>query len=259
MLFYVVSVTAVFVLSGLLSMAGLGAAFLFVPLFYYMGVSLPEATATALLLNVVSLSFATVNYWRGHLVNLRIGVPVMLTAVALAPFGARLTLGGRLGAPAGAVRRLPGLRRDDDALLPAAPARAGARSRHGTSTVGVGVGGVAGFLGGLLGVGGGNFIVPVLNWFGLDAKVAAATTAFAVVFASLSGFLAHATVGQPRPHVRRGLRRVRRRRFDRRLTARARQAVERDREVDHRRAALGHRREDDLRPRQLGIRQGGPP
>lgn len=30
-----------------------------------------------------------------------------------------------------------------------------------------GVGSVAGFLGGLLGIGGGNFIVPVLNWLGL--------------------------------------------------------------------------------------------
>jgi uncharacterized membrane protein YfcA len=49
----------------------------------------------------------------------------------------------------------------------------------------VGVSGVAGFLGGLLGVGGGNFIVPVLNWVGFDAKVAAGTTAFVVV--DLSG------------------------------------------------------------------------
>ncbi len=59
---------------------------------------------------------------------------------------------------------------------------------------GVGVGSVAGFLGGLLGVGGGNFILPVLNWLGLDAKVAAGTTALVVVFSSLSGFLAHATM-----------------------------------------------------------------
>jgi uncharacterized membrane protein YfcA len=60
---------------------------------------------------------------------------------------------------------------------------------------GVAVGSVAGFLGGLLGVGGGNFIVPVLNWLGMDAKIAAGTTAMVVVFASLSGFLGHVTLG----------------------------------------------------------------
>jgi uncharacterized membrane protein YfcA len=60
---------------------------------------------------------------------------------------------------------------------------------------GVGVGGVAGYLGGLLGVGGGNFIVPVLVWLGFDPKKASATTAFVVIFSSLSGFLGHATTG----------------------------------------------------------------
>ena len=74
--FLILSAVLVFVFSGLLAMAGLGAAFLFVPLFYYMGVPLPEATATALLLNVVSLLFATINYWRGGLVNFKIGLPV---------------------------------------------------------------------------------------------------------------------------------------------------------------------------------------
>ena len=63
------------------------------------------------------------------------------------------------------------------------------------AATGAGVGTVAGFLGGLLGVGGGNFILPVLNWMGLDAKVAAGTTALVVVFSSLSGFLGHATLG----------------------------------------------------------------
>jgi uncharacterized membrane protein YfcA len=64
---------------------------------------------------------------------------------------------------------------------------------------GSGVGTVAGFLGGLLGVGGGNFILPVLNWLGLDAKVAAGTTALVVVFSSLSGFLGHATMSSLDP------------------------------------------------------------
>jgi uncharacterized membrane protein YfcA len=60
---------------------------------------------------------------------------------------------------------------------------------------GIGLGIGAGYLGGLLGVGGGNFIVPALVWLGFDPKNASATTAFIVVFASLSGFFGHATFG----------------------------------------------------------------
>ncbi|MBK8989979.1 MAG: sulfite exporter TauE/SafE family protein [Chloroflexi bacterium] len=90
-MFYLVNAVVVFFFSGLMAMAGLGAAFLFVPLFYYMGVPLAEATAVALLLNVVSLMFASVNYWRSGLVNWRLGLPGLITAVLLAPFGARLT------------------------------------------------------------------------------------------------------------------------------------------------------------------------
>jgi hypothetical protein len=58
----------------------------------------------------------------------------------------------------------------------------------------MGVGGAAGFLGGLLGVGGGNFVVPALVALGFDPKKASATTSFVVIFASLSGFLGHASL-----------------------------------------------------------------
>ena len=87
---YLAIAVLVFALSGLLSMAGLGAAFIFVPLFYWLGVPLPVASSTALLLNAVSLSFASVTYWRAGLVNWRLGVPVTITAVAAAPVGALL-------------------------------------------------------------------------------------------------------------------------------------------------------------------------
>lgn len=193
-MFYLVSAAVVFLFSGLMAMAGLGAAFLFVPLFYYMGVPLAEATPTALLLNVVSLLLAAINYWRGHLVNWRVGLPVLVAAVILAPLGARLTP---------LVDRQLLL-----SLFAAFLVFAGAmmlfyRTRPRTQTpgwrvelsVGSAVGSAAGFLGGLLGVGGGNFILPVLNWLGLDAKTAAGTTALVVVFSSFSGFLGHATLG----------------------------------------------------------------
>lgn len=196
--FPLISAALVFVFSGLLAMAGLGAAFLFVPLFYYMGVPLPEATATALLLNVVSLLFATINYWRGGLVNFKIGLPVLIMAVLLAPLGARmtsqvdkqllLTMFAAFLVFAGAMM-----------LFYKAKPRSQPLSRSVEIGAGVGVGSVAGFLGGLLGVGGGNFILPVLNWLGLDAKVAAGTTALVVIFASLSGFLGHASVSSLDP------------------------------------------------------------
>jgi len=191
---YIVSAVLVFVFSGLLAMAGLGAAFLFVPLFYYLGVPLAEATPTALLLNVVSLLFATINYWRGKLINFRVGLPVLIVAVVLSPFGARLTphVDKRLLlAMFAAFLVFAGVMM----LFYRGKKRERALSRAVEVSAGAGVGGVAGFLGGLLGVGGGNFILPVLNWLGLDPKVAAGTTALVVVFSSLSGFLGHATLG----------------------------------------------------------------
>ncbi|GAB4473495.1 MAG: sulfite exporter TauE/SafE family protein [Anaerolineae bacterium] len=196
--FYLLSALLVLIFSGLLAMAGLGAAFLFVPLFYYLGVPLADATSTALLLNVVSLLFATISYWRGRLINWQVGVPVLIAAVLLAPLGARLTafvdkriLLGLFAAFlifAGAMM-----------LFFKAKPREQSVSRAAEVGAGVGVGSAAGFLGGLLGVGGGNFILPVLNWLGLDPKVAAGTTALVVVFSSLSGFLGHASMGHIDP------------------------------------------------------------
>ncbi len=189
-----ISACMVFVFSGLMAMAGLGAAFLFVPLFYYLGVPLAEATPTALLLNVVSLFFAAINYWRGRLVNWRIGLPVLVAAVILSPVGARLTASVNkqlLLALFAAFLIFAGAMM----LFYRARQRSQPLSRPVEIGAGAGVGSVAGFLGGLLGVGGGNFILPVLNGLGLDAKVAAGTTAFIVVFSSLSGFFGHASLG----------------------------------------------------------------
>jgi hypothetical protein len=191
---YLVSAILVFFFSGLLAMAGLGAAFLFVPLFYYLGVPLAEATPTALLLNVVSLLFATINYWRGKLINWRVGLPVLVTAVIFSPLGARLTPyvdKKLLLSMFAAFLIFAGFMM----LFYKARKRQQPLSRSVEVGAGASVGSVAGFFGGLLGVGGGNFILPVLHWTGLEAKVAAGTTALVVVFSSLSGFLGHATLG----------------------------------------------------------------
>ena len=48
-----------------------------------------------------------------------------------------------------------------------------------------------GFIGGLIGVGGGNIILPVLIALGIEPKEAIGTTALIVIFSSLSGFLSN--------------------------------------------------------------------
>jgi uncharacterized protein len=191
----IVAPIVVFVFSALLSMAGLGAAFLFVPFFYWMGVPLREAMATALLLNAISLAFASAVFIQGGLVRFRAALPIVVAAVILSPFGAwssqyvpRDTL---LWLFAGFLVFAGFM------MLFYRPAVRDPGKRDGgrEAALGAGVGGFAGYFGGLLGVGGGNFIVPVLTWLGYDPKVAAGTTSFVVVFASAAGFLGHVSLG----------------------------------------------------------------
>jgi uncharacterized membrane protein YfcA len=194
MLLYLVGGAAVFTFSGVMAMAGLGAAFLFVPLFYYLGVPLTDATSTALLLNAVSLSTATVSYARGRLIDWRVGLPVLIAAALLAPLGASFTARVDRHVLLGLFAAFLVFA---GTMMLFYRAKTGRPSAGATTTAGVGVviGGVAGFMGGLLGVGGGNIVLPGLTWLGLETKLAAGTTALVVVFSSLSGFVGHAALG----------------------------------------------------------------
>ena len=194
-MFLLLASIVVVVFSALLSMAGLGAAFLFVPFFYWMGVPLREAMATALLLNAISLAFASAVFIQGGLVRFRAALPILIAAVILSPVGAwssqyvpRNTLLWLFAAFLVFAAAMMLFYRP-------APRNPGGHDGRREVAVSTGVGGIAGYLGGLLGVGGGNFIVPVLTWLGYDPKVAAGTTAFVVVFASASGFLGHVSLG----------------------------------------------------------------
>ena len=190
----IVAALLVFALTTVLTIAGVGAAFVVIPTLYGLGTPLPEAMAIGLLLNAISMSVASVSFARQRLIAYRAALPIILLAVVFSPLGARaaqraphdLLLGLFAGflAFAGAMMLLYHPRGGERRFSPATETGIGA---------GLGVG--AGFLGGLLGVGGGNFIVPALVFLGFDPKRASATTAFVVVFSSLAGFLGHATLG----------------------------------------------------------------
>ncbi len=185
----------VFLFTTVLTVAGVGAAFIIIPTFYWLGVPLTEAMAIALLLNAISMSFASVNYIRYKLVNFRTAIPIIILAVFFSPLGAYSTRYFPKHALilifvlflvfAGSMMLFYSPKKKSEV--------SGSQGKELKTGIGLGIG--AGYLGGLLGVGGGNFIVPALVWLGFDPKNASATTAFIVVFASLSGFFGHAVIG----------------------------------------------------------------
>lgn len=185
----------VFLFTTVLTVAGVGAAFIIIPTFYWLGIPLTEAMAVALLLNAISMSFASVNYIRYKLVNFKAAIPIIILAVLFSPLGAYSTRYFSKNALiiifvlflvfAGSMMLFYSPKKKSEA--------GGSPGRELKTGIGLGIG--AGYLGGLLGVGGGNFIVPALVWLGFDPKNASATTAFIVVFASLSGFFGHAVLG----------------------------------------------------------------
>lgn len=193
---YAIAVGLIFVVSILFSMIGLGGGMLYVPIFKWVGLPLKAvAIPLGLLLNGVTTFSAFVRYAREGLVDFRGGSPAAVAALVLAPVGAwavrfvsRETL---LGLFALAVI-VAGLR----TLLVSGRPEPKAKMPLGRRVVvGAVVGGFAGFVAGLLGIGGGFIIAPMLMAMGYPTKEAAATTAFAVTFSSFSGFLGHMAEG----------------------------------------------------------------
>jgi len=194
MITYIIATVIVFVFTTILTIAGVGAAFIIIPAFYWLGVPLKEAMAVALLLNSISMIFASPTYIRHKLVVFKTAIPIIIIAMIFSPLGAYCTqfidksilLWLFIFFLVFAGTMMIFYRPIKQEKLRTAKQELG---------YGMGVGTLAGYLGGLLGVGGGNFIVPALVWLGFDPKKASGTTAFIVIFSSFAGFLGHASLG----------------------------------------------------------------
>ena len=184
-----------FALTTVFTMAGVGAAFVLIPVFLAFGIELQTAMATALLLNAVAMAVASATFIRKGLVAWRLVLPMLVLAVLASPLGVHLAQGMDRRLLLGlfvAFLLFAALM----ILLYRPRTRAARVSAREALTLGLPIGALAGFVGGLLGVGGGNIIVPALVASGMEPKRASASAAFVVLFASLAGFLAHVSVAR---------------------------------------------------------------
>lgn len=179
-----------FVMTAVLTVAGVGAAFILIPVFMALGIELHTAMATALLLNSIAMSIASWTFIRNQLVVWKLAIPITVIASLLSPLGVWVSSG---------LDRNTLLWFFTAFLVFAALMMLFYRPKPKDTQFSTGVllgiggvvGGLAGFIGGLLGVGGGNIVVPALIALGVEPKKASASTAFIVIFASFAGFLGH--------------------------------------------------------------------
>jgi len=185
--------SVIFLATFILTMVGLGGGLIFSPLFVILGYSLSTAVATSLLLNGIAALSAAIHYWRSKMVDVHSGLPLVVSSALAAPIGALVTNRIDIRLFTGILALVIVLA----ALRMIFAKKATAREPVTISTIrrvlGGGTIGIAiGLLAGLLGIGGGVFIVPLLIYIlKIPTKIAAATSTFIVVFSSFSGFLAH--------------------------------------------------------------------
>lgn len=186
-----------FVIAFVFSMLGMGGSQLYIPILYWLGMDFKsEAIPLGLLLNLINSGSAAIVYGRQKLIDWRVAIPFGVTMIFFAPLGTLLNI----TLPTQPIIIIFALFTAIAAVL----MLSGWKPKHGSLTsrqriiLGVSAGSILGFLTGLIGRGGGSFVVPLLYISGLDPRAAAATSALVVTGSGISGFVSHlATAARP--------------------------------------------------------------
>ena len=77
-----------FVFTALLTIAGVGAAFILIPVFIALGIEIHVSMSTALLLNSIAMIFASYRFIKNRLIMWKVAIPILIVATSLSPLGA---------------------------------------------------------------------------------------------------------------------------------------------------------------------------
>jgi len=169
-------------------MLGLGGAMLYIPVLHWFGFDFKSvAIPTGLFLNGITALSAAIYFFREKMVDIKGGMPMVITSFIGAPIGAWFThiiatevlmmLFSVGMVVSGTKMMLSSGKAEPKDLMPF--------KQRAIITASAG----------LLGIGGGFLFVPILIAIGYPTKQAAATSAFVVVFSSFSGFAGHVAEG----------------------------------------------------------------
>jgi len=188
-LIFIISFIAAFIFS----LGGVGAAIILIPILVSLGIPVNIAKPVGLFYNTVSLTGASINNIKNKRLDFKIGIPIIISSFLFAIAGAYIS------------KYIPNRtililficfllfsgfmflfhkKKEKNTYIKNVP------------FVKLGfIGAFAGLLSGMLGIGGGGIISPLMLMVGFNPKKITAITAFVVPFSSFSGFLTYWAMG----------------------------------------------------------------
>ncbi|ACN14720.1 putative permease [Desulforapulum autotrophicum HRM2] len=183
-----------FCLSFFFALGGVGSAVILIPALTWIGVPFNLARPTGLFVNCLSMLGATWSNFREKKLDVKLGLPIIVSSMVMAPVGA--WAGHFLPTQTLLFVFIGFLLFSGSMMIFFKSSKYADQYREDRPVAGPsGVGVLAGFVSGLLGVGGGGIISPLMVVQGFNPKKVAMVTAFSVPFSSFSAFITYAAMG----------------------------------------------------------------
>jgi len=185
-MFYIEVFVIATVLSAFFALGGVGSATAMVPIMHWLGIEFNFAKAIGLFVNTATTITATVMNIKRKVLDIKFALPLALSLAIFAPFGALYSK----HVPTHEVKMLFAL----FLLFSASMILFGKKEQKFNITnqaVMVLLGAIVGFISGLLGIGGGALLMPIMIMLGFDAKKLAVTMSFVIPFSTITAFLTY--------------------------------------------------------------------
>lgn len=179
------------VVSSFFAMGGIGSAVALVPIFDFLGLGFNLAKAIALFVNTSTTLTATILNIKRKVLDIRFALPLVISSMLSAPLGAisskyidtTYIKWGFVGFLLFSATMLIFSKKET-------------KLKYEQAWILYAVGAIVGYISGILGVGGGSVIMPIMILLGFDAKKMAIAVSFMVPFSTFSAFLSYASFVQ---------------------------------------------------------------
>ena len=188
-MFYIETFFIVLTLATLFAMGGVGSAVALVPILHMIGVEFNISKAIGLFVNTSTTMAATIMNIKRKVLDFKFALPLALSLVITAPIGAYLSE----FIPEKIVKILfIGFLFFAGSMI--LFGKKEAKFKYTQKWVMVVLGSFVGVISGLLGIGGGSLLMPILILLGFDAKKLAITMSFIIPFSTFSAFLTYLSI-----------------------------------------------------------------